>query len=111
MPAAQNVTLEPPFHCVLAEHLHNSTARRKVPAVIIFWEVLPQPDLFTNFIDGLELIGLCLVRPNDPEVLHVSPRHFSEKLAEDGDATRQGRAGFLDFNASAAEVWHLQWPA
>src|SRR5262245_2163205 len=111
MPATQNITLEPPFHRVLAQHLHNSTVRCKLPAVIIFREVLAEPDLLTNFIDGLELVGLCLVRPNDPEVLHVSPRHFSEKLAEDRDTARQGRAGFLDFNAEAAEIRHLQWLA
>src|SRR6266550_4892782 len=111
VPAGQYVTFEPPFHRVLAEHLHNATARRELPAVVIFREVLAEPDLLTNFINSLELVGLCLVRPNDPEVLHVSPRHFSEKLAEDRYTARQGRAGFLDFNAEAAEIRHLQWLA
>ena len=101
MPAAQNVTLEPSFHRVLAEHLHNSTVRCKLPAVSIFRKVLAEPDLLTNFIDGLELVGLCLVWPEDPEVLHVSPHHFPEKIAEVGDATGHGLAGFLDFNTGS----------
>src|SRR5215469_15773524 len=111
MPATQNITLEPPFHRVLAQHLHNSTVRHEIAPIGIFRKVLAEPDLLTNFINSLELVGLCLVRPNDPEVLHVSPRHFSEKLAEDRDTARQGRAGFLDFNAEATEIRHLQWLA
>src|SRR4029077_1805085 len=89
---AQNVTLEPPFHRVLAEHFHNSTVRCQLSAVSILRKVLAEPDLLTNFIDSLELIGLCLVWPKDPEVVHVSPRHFPEKIAESGAATGHGLA-------------------
>src|SRR5215510_12187923 len=111
MPAAQNVTLKPPLHRVLAEHLHNSTVRCKLSPVSILREVLAEPDLLTNFIDRVELVGLCLVWPKDPEVLHVSPHHFAEKHAQLGNATGQACAGFLDFNTSAAEIRHLQWLA
>ena len=111
MPAAQDVTLQPPFHGVLAEHLHNSAVRCELPAVSILREVLAEPDLLTNFIDGLELVGLCLVWPEDAEVLHVLPHHFAEKIAEGGDATGQRRAGLLDFNAEAAEIGHVEWLA
>src|SRR6476620_12432975 len=111
MPAAQNVTLEPSLYGVLAEHFHNSTVRCKLPAVSILRKVLAEPDLLTNLIDGLELVGLCLVWPEDAEVLHVLPHHLPEKIAELGDATGQRLAGFLDFNAEAAEIRHLQWLA
>ena len=111
MPAAQNVTLQPSLHRVLAEHFHNSTVRCKLPAVSILREVLAEPDLLTNFIDRLELVGLCLVWPEDAEVLHVLPHHLPEKIAELGDATGQRRAGLLDFNAEPAEIRHLQWLA
>src|SRR5262249_499174 len=111
MAPAQNVTLEPPLHRVLAKHLHNSTLCREVPTVVIFGEVLAEPDLLTNFIDGLELVGLCFVRPNHPDAFHVLPLYCSEQLPEDCTAARQGFAGFLDFNASAAEVGHIKWPA
>src|SRR5947208_16071950 len=111
MPPAQNVTLKPPFDRVLAEHLHNSTVRCKLAAVIIFREVLAEPDLLTNLIDGLELVGLCLVWPEHTEVVHVSPHYFPEKIAQLGDATGQGLAGFLDFNTGAAEIRHVAWLA
>src|SRR2546430_17090084 len=107
MPAAQNVTLEPSLHRVLAEHFHNSTVRCKLPAVSILRKVLAEPHLLTNFIDRLELVGLCLVWAEDAEVLHVLPHHLPEKIAELGDATGQRRAGFLDFNSEPAETRHL----
>src|SRR6516164_4838325 len=111
VPAGQNVTLEPPFHCVLAEHLHNSTVRCKLTAVSIFRKVLAEPDLLANLIDGLELVGLCLVWPEDTEVVHVPPHHFPKKTSKFGDATGDGCAGLLHFNTSAAEIRHLQWLA
>ena len=111
MPAAQNITLQPPFHGVLAEHLHDAAVRGKLAAVGVFREVLAEPDLLADFIDGLELVGLRLVRPEDAEVLHVLPHHFAKEVAEGGDVAGQGRAGFLDFDGGVAEIRHLQWLA
>src|SRR5260370_17234305 len=96
MSVTQNVTFEPPFHRVLAQHLHNSTARYEIAPVGIFRKVLAEPDLLTNFVNSLELVGLCLVRPNDPQVLHVSPRHFSDKLPDHRHPPPPHRAAYLD---------------
>ena len=56
MPAAQDITLQPPFDGVLTEHLHDATVRGQLPAVGVFREILAKPNLLTNFIDGLELV-------------------------------------------------------
>ena len=109
MPAGQNVAFEPPLDGVLAEHLHDATASCKLPAIGIFREVLAEPHLLTNFIDGLKLVGLCFIWPKNPEVVHVLPRHFPEELPEGGNTTGHGSTGFLDFNAGSAEIRHLQW--
>ena len=56
MPAAQDITLQPSFHGVLAEHFHHPAIRGQLPAVGILREILAKPNLLTNFIDGLELV-------------------------------------------------------
>src|ERR1700730_7383889 len=111
MPATQNVTLEPALHCVLAEHLHHSTIRCKLSTVCIFREVLAQPNLLTNFVDGLQLVGLCLVWPKDPEIVHVSPRHLPKKIAQFRDTTGPGQPGFFHFDTGAAKIRHIEWLA
>src|SRR5262249_39989554 len=108
MPAAQKVPLEPPFHGMLAEHLHDATVRSKVATVRVFREVLAEPNLLGDFVDGLELVGFRLVWPKNSEILHVPPRDFAEKGPEGRDVAGQGRAGFLDFNGSLAKIGHLQ---
>src|SRR5438477_9171110 len=107
MSASQNVAFEPSFDRVLAEHFHDATIRGKLPAIGVFGEVFAKPNFFADFVDSLELVRLGLVWPEDSEILHVLPRHFSEKIAERGDAAGQGRAGFFDFNSGIAEVRHL----
>src|SRR5262245_17745436 len=93
---------------MLAEHLHDATVRSKLATVRIFREVLAEPHLLGNFVDGLELVGFRLVWPENPEILHVSPRDFAEKVPESRDVAGQGRAGFLDFNGRLAKIGHLQ---
>ena len=108
MPAGEDVALQPPFHSVLAEHLHNATVRRKLPAVLVFREVLAEPDLLADFVEGLKHVRLGLVRPEDPEVLDVLPHDLAQKVPEGGNAGGRGHAGFLDFNGGAPEIRHLQ---
>jgi hypothetical protein len=111
MAASQNVAFQPPFDGVLTQHLHNATLGGKLAAISVFREIFAEPDLFPNFIDGLELVGLGLVWPNDAEVLHVPPRYFPEKLAEVGDAAGHSLTGFFDLNGEIAKIRHVQWLA
>src|SRR5262249_40180552 len=111
VPATENIALKPPFHCVLAKHFHDAAVRRQFPAVGVFWEILAEPNLLADFKEGLELIGLRLVRPEYSEVFHVVSHHFSEEVTERGNTPRQGRAGFLDFDGEVAKVRHHQGPA
>ena len=111
MPAAQNITLQPSFHGVLTEHLHDAAVWGQLAAVSILREVVPQPDFLAYIVDGLELVGLSLVRSDDAEVVHVHPHDFPEENAESGDVTGQGRARFLDFNGRVTEIGHVQGTA
>ncbi len=111
VPAAQQVTLQPAFDGVLAEHLHDAAVRGQFAAVRVLREILPQPDLLADFVDRLELVRLRLVRAEDAEVVHVQPHDFAQEVAEGGDVAGQGRAGFLDLDGGIAEVGHVQRPA
>src|SRR5262244_2513872 len=108
MPASQKVTREPPFHGMRAEQLHEATVRSQLATVRVFREVLAEPHLLGDFIESLELVGFRLVWPENPEILHVLPHDFAEKVPEGRDVAGQGRAGFLDVNGSLAKIGHLQ---
>ena len=108
MPAAQQVAFQPAFDGVLAEHLHDAAFGRQIAAVGILREVLCQPHLLGDIVEGLQPVGLRLVRPEDAEVVHVQPHDFAQEIAEGGDVAGQGCAGFLDLDGGVAEVRHVE---
>ena len=70
-------------------------------AVGVLREVLAQPRLLGDLVEGLELVGLRLVRPEDAEVLHVQPHDLAQEVAEDGTLPARVAPGF---STSTAEV-------
>jgi hypothetical protein len=44
VPTAQDVTLQPSFHGVLTEHLHDPALKGQLASVGVLRKVLPQPD-------------------------------------------------------------------
>src|SRR5262249_60924371 len=101
---AENRALQPSFHRVLAKHFHDAPIRSQIPAVGVFREILAEPNLLTDFIQGLELIGLRLVRPEHSEVLYVVSHHFSKEDTEGRNVPGQSPAGFLDFDGEVTKI-------
>src|SRR5215475_7999714 len=104
MPPTKNVALQPTFHGVLAKHFHDSAIRRQLPPVGVFRKILAHPDLFTDFIQGLELIGLSLVRPEHSESLDVVSHYFPKEIAERRDVASERCAGLLDFDREVTKI-------
>ena len=73
MPAAQQITLQPTFDRMLAEHLHNTAIRRKFAAIGVFGKIFRKPDFFGDIVERLQLVRLCLVRPKHSEIPHIQP--------------------------------------
>ena len=110
VPPAQDIALQPPLHGVLAEHLHNPAAQGQFAAVGILRKVLSQPDFLGDLVDCFKLVGLGLVRPEDPEVLQVRPHHLPQQDAQGGDVPGHGLAGARHLDGELAEVRHIQGP-
>src|SRR5689334_8589330 len=102
MSAAQDVTFEPAFYGMFAEHLHDAAVWRQLAAVQIFREILTEPHLLSDFIDSLKLVGLRLVRSEDPKVFHVLPHDLAEKDPESGNVAGQRCPGLLDVHCGVA---------
>src|SRR5271156_2913835 len=98
MPAAQNVTLQPSFDGMLAEHLHYAAIWSKLTTSSVLWEILCQPDLLGDLVNSFESVGLGFIRPEDAEAVHVPPHHFPQEIAERRDVPGQSCAGFFDFD-------------
>ena len=60
--SSQQITFEPAFQRVFAEHLHHAAVGRDVGAVGVFRLDLGEPCLQTCFIDVLQPVGRVLVR-------------------------------------------------
>src|SRR5208282_1026599 len=108
MPAAQNVTLQPSFDGMLAEYLHYAAIWSELTAVSVLREVLCQPDLFGDFINRFESVGLRFIRPEDAEAVHVQPHHFPQEIAESGHIPGQGCAGFFNLDRRSSKIGHIQ---
>src|SRR5208283_4629217 len=106
MSTAQDVTLQPSFDRMLAQHLHHASVGSKLAAVAVLREVLCQPDLLGDFINRLESVGLRFIRSEDAKAVHVQPHYFPDEIAERRDIPGRGCAGFFDLNCGSAEIRH-----
>src|SRR5208283_2442281 len=86
------------------EHFHDAPVQGQVAAVGVLGEVLAEPRLLGDLVDGVELVGLRLVRPEKPEVVLVPPHDLPHQDAEEARVTGLGCSWFLDFDAESAEV-------
>ena len=84
VPAAQNVAFKPPFHCMLAEHLHDAAVRGEIAAVGILREIFRQPYFLGDVEERLQPVGLRLVGPEYAEVL-PKPRRASRPSQRIGE--------------------------
>src|SRR5208282_2038550 len=108
VPATQDITLQPPFDGMLAQHLHHASIRRELAAVSVLWEILCQPDLLGDLVNSFESVGLGFIWPEDAKAVHVPPHHFPQEIAERRDVPGQSCAGFFDFDRRVPKIGELQ---
>ena len=107
MPAAQQVALQPAFHGVLAEHLHDAAVRAQVrrrrhppgntrPAK-------PSCRLRRALASWLDCVSSG---PKTRKFRMFSRMTSRRKLPRVGHVAGQGRTGFLDLDGEVAEVGH-----
>src|SRR5262249_38330007 len=106
MAAAENVTLEPTFHGMFTEHLHDPAVGSQFSAVGVFREILAKPSLLADFVERLQLVGLCLVRAENPEVMHILAHNFAKEVAESWYVSGQCGPRFLYLNSRVTEIGH-----
>jgi len=75
--SGQQIAFEHAFHGVLTEHLDDSTVRRKFAAVLVFREVLGDPEFLGRLVDRLQFVGGGFVGAEHTEVVHVQLHHVS----------------------------------
>ena len=108
MPAGENITLEPAFTGVLAEHFHHTAIECQVSSIFIFLEVFAQPYFLASFVNLTELVGLGLIGAEDPEVFHVLRNNVSEEGCHVTHARKVGDTGVDLFKGILPEIWHIK---
>src|SRR5271170_1990862 len=93
---------------MLAEYLHYAPVWRKFTAISVLGEVLSEPDLLGDLVNGFESVGLSFIRSEDAKAIHVPPHHFPQEIAECRDVPGEGCAGFFYLDRRAPEVGHLE---
>ena len=69
--SGQQVTFEHALHGVLAEHFDDAAIGRQFGAVMVFGEILGEPEFLGDLVDCLELVRSVFVGPEHTEVGHV----------------------------------------
>ncbi|KAG9954467.1 D-xylulose 5-phosphate/D-fructose 6-phosphate phosphoketolase, partial [Aureobasidium melanogenum] len=67
----QQVTFQPALDCMLTQNLHDSSRRSEIAAIFVFLKVVGHPNLLSNVVNSAKLVGLCLVRAEQTEVVGV----------------------------------------
>ena len=92
MPATQQVAFVPAFERVLGEHLHDAAVGGELPAVGVFSEIVGQPELLADFVDGVELVRRVFIGAEDAEVGHVALHDVAKELAKHGLTSQMDKA-------------------
>jgi len=81
VPSREQITLEPTFTLMLAQHLNDPAISCK-KLIILFHPSFPLP--ISDFKNTIQPIGKRLVRTKDPEIslLFIELNHIAQKLSE-----------------------------
>ena len=76
----QQIALVPALQGVLGEHLQDAPIRGQLATIGVLRQIVREPQLLADLIDGVELVRRILVRAEDAEVAHV----LAHDLAQHG---------------------------
>ena len=106
--AGQQIAFEHALHRVLAEHLDDAAIGRQLAAVLVFREVLLDPEFLGDLVDGLQLVRGGFVRSEDAEVVHVLLHHVAQEDAQRRDILGLDGSRLVDLDRVIAEVRQAQ---
>ena len=105
--SGQQITFQPAFTLMLAQHFHDPSRRRQ-PLIIGLRGGIP---LALGHVEQcFKSIRQRLVRAEDAEIpgRHVANRHVAQKRSHDMGVANAARAGNRHVTSVIAKVWHLQ---
>ena len=82
MASGEQVAFKPAFERVLRKHFHDPAVGRQFAAIGIFGQVIGQPQLLADLINGIQLVRSVFVGPEDTEALHVVAHDVPQKAPQ-----------------------------
>src|ERR1700733_1970414 len=101
MTAGKQISLKPPFAEMLAQYLHHAAIRSEF---IIDRNNLSHRASLCGLEDGVQTIGVCLVRAEDAEVPRVYPEDVAEEITQLARGLGQNQTWSRDLERIIREV-------
>src|SRR5208283_3717205 len=108
VPATQDITLQPSFDGMLAQHLHHASIRSELAAISVLGKVFSEPDFFGHLVDRFETVRLRFVRTKDTEAVRIQSHHFAKEVTQGRNVPRQSGSRLLDIDLRTPEVGHVE---
>src|ERR1700720_2418675 len=105
MASREQVSFEPAFAKMLAQHLHDATVDAEINIDLFN---ISHPFLAGDFVDGLQSVRRALVRAKEPKIMFVEIElhHVAQKFSENPRRLRLDAAGLNYGHGVIMEVGH-----